>query len=100
MRKCSSTNSLFRRAPFCLAVILIMLLALLPAKKLITIETGGLENQFQVAQDANDPAALAGCVCGPLFSEETSYLTPDAAVPFHESLVVHTHSYRGPPVLS
>jgi len=99
MKRCSSMANRLLRASFGLAIILVVLLALLPAKKLITVETSSLRNQVQ-AEDTSDSVALVSCVDDPLFSGEPAYLVPDAAVPFGESFVVYVYPYRGPPALS
>ena len=78
----------------------VTLLALLPAKKLFTAETGCLGDQIQATQDEADSVALVSWVAGPQFPREALYLIPHATVCPGESPVVSSHCYRGPPVLS
>jgi hypothetical protein len=80
---------------FSLAVIL---LALLPAKKLFTVESGCLGDQIQTVRDGADSFALVRYAASPQASGEVLYLIIEGAVCAGESPVVSSHSYRGPPV--
>ncbi len=100
MGRCSSMTGRLLRASFSLTIVLVALLALLPARRLITVETGAPDNQAHYAQDTSDSIAFVNCVDAPPFSRETVELVPDAAAPYAESFVVSSYSYRGPPVSS
>jgi hypothetical protein len=86
--------------PFDLIVILAAVLALMPAKKLITVEAACTDNQIQAALDEADSVALVRHVADPPVSKEAIYLIPDAPVRFVESPVISSQLYRGPPSLS
>ncbi len=100
MRRCSSTSSYLLRAWLGLTIILIALLALLPARKLVTIETSCLGDQIQATQDGADSLALVHYVACPPVSREVFYLVLATAVCFSEFPIVSNRFYRGPPVLS
>jgi hypothetical protein len=100
MRRCSSTTSGLLRVLLDLIIISLALLALLPAKKLVVVETSCLDDQIQAAQDEADSVALVYSVAGPQVPGEVVYLIPDGAIRFDESPFVSSHCYRGPPVLS
>ncbi len=80
-----------------LAIVLLALLTLLPAKKLITFEANCLDNQIQAALDKADSDTLVRHTDDPPVSKEAIYLTPDTTTCFLDSPVVLSHRYRGPP---
>jgi hypothetical protein len=88
MRSCLPITSRSLRSSFTLAVILPALLALLPAKKLVAVESGCLGDQIQGGEDG----------ASPLVSREVFYFIIDRAIRTGEPPVVSGRSYRGPPV--
>ena len=83
-----------------MTVVLLALVALLPAKKFYTSETFYPGDQIQAAQDESDSVALVIRVAGPQFSREAIRFVPEAGFFSGESAVVLSHCYRGPPALS
>ena len=98
-RHSSITNGLFRLS-FNIIVILFALVALLPTKKLVVVETSCLDDQLQAAQGEADSVALVYSIAGPQVPGEFVYLIPAGPTCFGESPFVSSHCYRGPPVLS
>jgi hypothetical protein len=96
----SLISSRLLQVSFDLTVVLLTLLAMLPAKRLITVETSYLHDQIQTTQDETDLVGLVRCVGSPQLSGEALYLVPDATISFSEFPVVSSRCYRGPPVLS
>ena len=101
MRKftCSLTGSLL---PTCFKVVVlaVVLLALLPAKRLITVETAFTDDPTRLAQDQVDSWALILNVGGADFSKEAGYLTPGCTIPIATAPVIVSHWHRGPPIFS
>ena len=83
-----------------LIVVSLALFALLPAKKLVTVETAGPYDQIQAAQDESCSVALVHSFADPRIPSEVVYLVPVGATRFDESPFVSSHCYRGPPILS
>ena len=100
MRRCSSKTSGLLRVSLDLIIVSLALFALLPAKKLITVETAGLCDQLQAAQDESCSIALVHSGADPQVFREVVYLTVSKATRFDESPFVSSHWYRGPPILS
>lgn len=83
------------RVSFYLVIISLALLALLPAKKLVTIETSSLlDSQMQAAQDELASVASVSQVAGSLVSREAIYPVPDTAICVAASPVISNHRHR------
>ena len=100
MRRYSSITGGLLRVSLDLIIVSLVLFALLPAKKLITVETASPYDQIQAAQDESCSVALVHSIVDPQVPSEVVYLIPYGATRFDESPFVSTHCYRGPPILS
>lgn len=100
MRRYSSLTSGLLRVSLYLIVVSLALFALLPSKKLVTVETAGPYDQIQAAQDESCSVALVHSFADPRIPSEVVYLVSVGATRFDESPFVSSHCYRGPPILS
>ncbi|MGD0662133.1 MAG: hypothetical protein ABSD38_29095 [Syntrophorhabdales bacterium] len=100
MRRYSSITGGLLRVSLDVIIVSLVLFALLPAKKLITVETAASYDQIQAAQDESCSVALVHSVADPRVPSEVVYLVLKGATRFDESPFVSTHCYRGPPILS
>ncbi len=82
-----------------IAVVLV-LLALLPATRLITVDSACMTDRIEATQDTTESVAVVGPSGPPYGAEETASPLPEIAIGSYESAVVTIHSYRGPPTRS
>lgn len=97
MNRNTSMGKSFPRLSFDVIVILFALVALLPTKKLVAVETGCVGDQIQAVQDEAAPDALTFPAADAPVSRDFVYLIPAGPTHFLESSFVSSHSLRGPP---
>jgi hypothetical protein len=90
----------WRRWPRGMAVVSLVLLSLLPTKRLFADETNGPRDRIEETRDIADTVALVGSPQYPEGSEEAASPFPQSGAPSYKSATVITHSYRGPPARS
>jgi len=98
MKQESSTGKDLFRLFFDVIVILFALVALLPTKKLVAVETGCLGDQIQTAQDETSPAAFTCPAAGPQVPRGFVYFIPAGSTHLLESSFVSGRPLRGPPL--
>ena len=98
MRRCSSMTSSLSRVGFNLVIILFVLLALLPLRALMAIDTTIPDGQIYLDHDTLDSVALGRFIDEPKLFWEAAYFPPEEVVCLRVSSIVSANSYRGPPV--